>query len=90
MSRTLVVTNDFPTRRGGIETFVFELCKRFAPDGVVVCTASMPGDLEFDAELPFPVLRDPTSMLVPTRPVARRVVRAFERYRCDRFVGRRA
>jgi phosphatidyl-myo-inositol dimannoside synthase len=86
VSRTLVVTNDFPTRRGGIETFVFELCKRFEPKDVVVYTASMPDDHEFDAKLPFPVLRDPTSMLVPSPAVARRVVRAFGEYRCDRVL----
>ena len=49
MTRTLVVTNDFPTRRGGIESFVLALCERMPPDQVVVYTASMPGGTEFDA-----------------------------------------
>ena len=39
-----MVTNDFPTRRGGIESFVLALCERLPPDEVVVYTASMPGD----------------------------------------------
>jgi phosphatidyl-myo-inositol dimannoside synthase len=86
VSRTLVVTNDFPTRAGGIESFVYALCERFPPDEVVVYTASMPGDAAFDADLPFPVLRDPTSMLLPTPSVARRVVAAFEEYGCDRVL----
>jgi phosphatidyl-myo-inositol dimannoside synthase len=86
VSRTLVVTNDFPTRQGGIESFVYALCERFPADKVVVYTASMPGGAEFDAGLPFPVLRDPTSMLLPTPPVARRVVAAFEEYGCDRVL----
>lgn len=39
-SRTLIVTNDFPPRQGGIETFVRELADRFPPDEVVVFTST--------------------------------------------------
>ena len=42
VSRVLFVTNDFPTRRGGIESFVLALCERLPADEVVVYTASMP------------------------------------------------
>ena len=86
MSRILFVTNDFPTRRGGIETFVLALCQHLPADEVVVYTASMPGDLEYDAELPFPVYRDPASMLLPTPAVARRVITVMRRHDCDRVV----
>ncbi|QWC85660.1 glycosyltransferase family 4 protein [Nocardioidaceae bacterium] len=87
--RVLVVTNDFPTRRGGIETFVLNLCRgleALAPGSVVVHTASMDGDAAYDAQLPFPVVRDPTSMLVPSPAVRRRVVGTFEAYGCDRVL----
>jgi phosphatidylinositol alpha-1,6-mannosyltransferase len=70
MSRTLVVTNDFPTRRGGIESFIYALCNRLDPDEVVVYTASMPGAREFDARLPYRVIRDRSSVVLPTRAVA--------------------
>lgn len=83
--RTLVVTNDFPTRRGGIETFVLSLCAGLAPD-VEVYTASMPGAAEYDATLAYPVHRDPTSMLLPTPAVRRRVVRAFKESGADSVV----
>ena len=86
MSRVLVVTNDFPTRRGGIESFVLALCERMPPDEVVVYTASMPGAQAYDAGLAFPVYRDPSSMLLPTPPVARRVVEVLRRHGCDRVV----
>jgi len=86
VSRVLFVTNDFPTRHGGIETFVLSLCERMDPDEVVVYTASMPGDLEYDTTLPFPVYRDPSSMLLPTPAVARRVVEVMRRHDCDRVV----
>jgi phosphatidylinositol alpha-1,6-mannosyltransferase len=86
VSRVLFVTNDFPTRRGGIETFVYELCNHMDPSEVVVYTASMEGDVEFDATLPFPVYRDPSSMLLPTPAVGRRVVEVMKRHDCDRVV----
>lgn len=86
MSRTLVVTNDFPTRRGGIESFVLALCERMPADEVVVYTASMPGDEEFDTRLPFPVYRDPARILLPTPAVGRRAVGVMRRHGCDRVV----
>jgi phosphatidylinositol alpha-1,6-mannosyltransferase len=36
MGATLIITNDVPPRLGGIETFVYELARRFPPDEVVV------------------------------------------------------
>jgi phosphatidyl-myo-inositol dimannoside synthase len=84
--RVLVVTNDFPPRWGGIETFVMALCQGMPADGVVVYTASMPGAAELDAELPFPVHRDPTRTLLPTPAVSRRVCDVLRRESCDRVL----
>lgn len=86
MGRILFVTNDFPTRRGGIESFILALCERMPPDEVVVYTASMAGDREYDAELGFPVYRDPARTLLPTPAMARRVVEVMRRHDCDRVV----
>jgi phosphatidylinositol alpha-1,6-mannosyltransferase len=86
VSKVLVVTNDFPTRRGGIESFVLALCERMDPESVVVYTASMPGDLAFDEGLPFPVYRDPSSMLLPTPAVGSRAVEVMKRHGCDRVL----
>lgn len=83
MSRTLVVTNDFPTRQGGIESFVYALAERLPSDEVVVYTAAMPGDREFDALLPFPVVRDRTSMLLPTPALAHRTAAVLRAENCD-------
>lgn len=41
--RTLVVTNDFPPRQGGIETFVHAMAGRFPAGSVVVYTSAEPG-----------------------------------------------
>ena len=42
MATTLVVTNDFPPRIGGIERFVEQVCG-FCDDDVVVLTSTEPG-----------------------------------------------
>lgn len=86
MGRTLVVTNDFPPRRGGIENFVRALVDDLPPAEVVVYTARMSGSEGFDAERPYPVLRDRAAMLLPTRRVASEVQRAARRYDCDHVV----
>jgi phosphatidylinositol alpha-1,6-mannosyltransferase len=86
MTRTLVVTNDFPPRRGGIETMVRQLCDRLPADQVVVHTATMPGGAAYDGGLPFPVVRDPSRVLLPTPAVARRVSATLRRHDCDRVV----
>jgi phosphatidylinositol alpha-1,6-mannosyltransferase len=84
--RTLVVTNDFPPRRGGIEVYVRQFCDELDPEDVVVHTASMPGDAEYDARLPFPVVRDPAGTLLPTPAAGRRIEATLRRHGCDRVV----
>ncbi|MFJ1900803.1 glycosyltransferase family 4 protein [Streptomyces sp. NPDC088115] len=84
MARTLVVTNDFPPRQGGIETFVHAMTSRFPADSVVVYTSSEPGAAAYDAELSYPVIRDRARMLLPTPRVAGRAAALARRYGCDR------
>ena len=86
MGRILVVTNDYPPRRGGIESFVFSLCAGLPAAGVVVYTARLPGSPKVDAPAPDPVLRDRTGMLLPTQRAARAVRDAMVDHGCDRVV----
>ncbi len=86
VTRTLVVTNDFPPRRGGIETWVRSLCDEHDPADVVVHTARMPGDSEYDARLPFAVVRDPARTLLPTPAATARVADTLRRTGCERVV----
>ncbi|MFD7496196.1 glycosyltransferase family 4 protein [Streptomyces sp. NPDC059832] len=84
MGSTLVITNDFPPRQGGIETFVHAMATRVPDDDVVVYTSHEPGDAAYDASLPFPVVRDPSRMLLPTGRVTRRAVEIAGAHGCDR------
>ncbi|HEY0506631.1 MAG TPA: alpha-(1-2)-phosphatidylinositol mannosyltransferase, partial [Blastococcus sp.] len=83
MTRTLVVTNDFPPRQGGIQTFVAALLARRPPGSVVVLASDAPGAAEHDKALPYPVVRRPTGMLLPTRATARAAVDLARRHGCD-------
>jgi phosphatidylinositol alpha-1,6-mannosyltransferase len=84
---TLVVTNDFPPRVGGIETFVRHVC-RALDDRVVVLTRTEPdtgATRAHDDGLPFPVHRVPGPLL-PTRSVARRSTDLLREYGATRVV----
>ncbi|MDR0627412.1 MAG: glycosyltransferase family 4 protein [Bifidobacteriaceae bacterium] len=83
MPRTLVVTNDFPPKSGGIENFVFQLVRRLPPKEVVVFTSSAEGDATFDADLPFPVVRARTRVLLPTPHIQRGAELLVEHFNCD-------
>ena len=90
MHKTLIVTNDFPPRPGGIQTFIHNMALRLDPDRVVVYTSSWQRGTEraaataaFDAEQPFPVVRDPATMLLPTPRATRRAVRLLREHGCS-------
>ena len=82
--RTLVVTNDFPPRAGGIQAFVHSLASRLPADEVVVYASSWKGATAFDAEQSFPVVRHPTSLMLPTPDVLRRARSVAAAEGCDR------
>ncbi|HLT09652.1 MAG TPA: glycosyltransferase family 4 protein [Micromonosporaceae bacterium] len=82
--RTLLITNDFPPRPGGIQQFVHNLAVRQAPDSLIVYASRWKGWEKFDADQPFTVIREDTSVLLPTRSVARRAVEIARQHKCDR------
>ncbi|RIV38446.1 glycosyltransferase family 4 protein [Micromonospora radicis] len=83
MGRTLLVTNDFPPRPGGIQSFVHNLAVRQPAGSVVVYASSWPDAEKFDADQPFEVVRERTRVLLPTPLVARRAARLARAYDCD-------
>jgi phosphatidyl-myo-inositol dimannoside synthase len=83
MPKVLIVTNDFPPRRGGIQSFVHALATRLPPDGVVVYAPAFQGAAAFDAQQPFPVIRHPGTLMLPVRPVARRAAALLAEHGCD-------
>ena len=78
--RTLVVTNDFPPRQGGIQSFVHEVAIRQPAGSIVVYASNHDGAADFDAAQPFPVIRHPTGLLLPTPGARRRIAAVAQEY----------
>jgi phosphatidylinositol alpha-1,6-mannosyltransferase len=89
MHKTLIVTNDFPPRPGGIQAFLHNMALRLDPGRIVVYASTWKrGDegaeatAAFDAEQPFTVVRDRTTMLLPTPGATRRAVGLLREHGC--------
>ncbi|PRZ41367.1 phosphatidylinositol alpha-1,6-mannosyltransferase [Antricoccus suffuscus] len=82
--KTLVVTNDFPPREGGIQTFVRAMVAQFDPREVAVYCSTSPGAAEYDAGCGFEVVRNRATMLLPTRSVTADVIATARRIGADR------
>jgi phosphatidylinositol alpha-1,6-mannosyltransferase len=83
MPKVLIVTNDFPPRSGGIQSFVHALATWLPRGSVVVYAPRWPGAAEFDARQPFPVIRHPGSLMLPVPSVARRARAILAEHDCD-------
>ncbi|WP_040790065.1 glycosyltransferase family 4 protein [Nocardia paucivorans] len=85
MARTLLVTNDFPPRPGGIQSYLQALAGQLAPDELVVYAPRWRGDshIKFDAEQKYQVVRHPTTLMVPTPAVLRRARKILRAEHCD-------
>jgi phosphatidylinositol alpha-1,6-mannosyltransferase len=82
MMPTLLVTNDFPPRAGGIQGYLAELAARLPAGELVVYAPAWAGAEEHDAALAYPVHRHPGSLMLPVPPVARRAADLANRYDC--------
>ena len=83
MPKTLVLTNDYPPRQGGIQSFVHALASARPPGSVVVYAPSWEGAAAFDAEQPFPVIRHPGSLMLPVPGVLHRAQEIVKEHGCD-------
>jgi phosphatidylinositol alpha-1,6-mannosyltransferase len=71
--KTLLVTNDFPPRVGGIQRTLAALVGELPPERVAVLCPAWDGAEAFDANAPYRVFRQPERFLWPTPGVGRRV-----------------
>lgn len=80
MVRHLLVTNDFPPKIGGIQSYLWELWRRLPPDDVIVHTTPYAGTEAFDAEQDFTIVRSREPWLLPQPVLTRRVDALASRY----------
>lgn len=63
--RHLLVTNDFPPKIGGIQSYLWELWRRLPANDVTVLTTAHPGAAAFDRQAGFRIHRIGESVLLP-------------------------
>jgi phosphatidylinositol alpha-1,6-mannosyltransferase len=76
--RTLLVTNDFPPRVGGIQRTLHALWRTLPADRVSVLAPAWDGAERFDAGEPYAITRFPRTFAWPTPGARRRVDEAIE------------
>ena len=77
--RHVLVTNDFPPKVGGIQSYLWELWRRVPADSFSVLTIDHPESAAFDARQAFEIERVATRMLLPSPGLARHIRRRCER-----------
>jgi phosphatidylinositol alpha-1,6-mannosyltransferase len=89
MSRVLLVTNDFPPRRGGIQSYLKELVDHLVAAGTHTVTVYAPkwnGADDFDIEARasgYSVVRHPGTLMLPVPAVAGRMRKLIGRHDID-------
>jgi phosphatidylinositol alpha-1,6-mannosyltransferase len=86
MRRILLVTNDFPPRRGGIQSYLEELVGHLVVGGTHTLNVYAPewkGSDEYDAAAPYDVTRHPGALMLPVPSVANRMKRLVNRHDID-------
>src|SRR5574341_1160821 len=78
---TLLITNDYPPRAGGIQQYCHNLVRRLPPHQVVVYAPAWPGAADFDAGEAYRIVRHPSSRMLPTPEVARRAIELIRELR---------
>jgi phosphatidylinositol alpha-1,6-mannosyltransferase len=73
--RHLLVTNDFPPKIGGIQSYLWELWRRLPAEDVTVLTSPYADAADFDRRQAFRVVRTPEPVLLPSPLMTRRVRR---------------
>lgn len=73
MPRTLLVTNDFPPRVGGIERMLEALVTQLPADRISVFCSAHDEGAAFDTSVPYRVLRQPERFMWPTSDIGDRV-----------------
>lgn len=81
--RHLFVTNDFPPKLGGIESYLTNLCKGFDPADVVVLAPAREGHRSVDEALPYDMVRVEGSYLRATKDVHRALLGAAREHEVE-------
>ena len=84
--RHILLTNDFPPKVGGIQSYLWELWRRLPPDDVTVLTASRDQSDWWDAQQKFRIIRSREPVLLPNPHLARKVRRLASTFGAEAVV----
>lgn len=79
----LLVTNDFPPKIGGIQSYLWELWRRLPAEAAVVLTTPHPDARVFDEAAPMRIERVERPVLLPEPAVRRRILDLAEEIDAD-------
>jgi phosphatidyl-myo-inositol dimannoside synthase len=79
----LLVTNDFPPKIGGIQSYLWELWRRFPAGSAEVLTTPYAGTASFDGGSPLPITRTKQKWMAPTRGLREQIVAHAKRMGTD-------
>jgi phosphatidylinositol alpha-1,6-mannosyltransferase len=82
----LLVTNDFPPKLGGIQSYLWELWRRLPPEDVCVLTSPHDGAAEWDAAQPFRVERVREPWLIGQPWLRRRILSLADEFGAELVV----
>ena len=77
------MTNDFPPRPGGIQSYLHALASRQPACDLVVYAPAWSGAARFDAEQSFEVVRHPGTLMLPVPSVLRTARDVAKAHHCD-------
>jgi phosphatidyl-myo-inositol dimannoside synthase len=86
VTRVLLVTNDFPPRRGGIQSYLEQLVGQLVRAGSHTLTVYAPkwkGSDDYDRAAPYEVARHPGTLMLPEPSVISRMRRLIKRGHID-------
>lgn len=80
---SLLVTNDFPPKHGGIQSYLYELWRRLPPEETTVLTTPFAGAAAWDAQQAYRIERVRSRVLWPTRSLTLRIDALAREVRAD-------
>jgi phosphatidylinositol alpha-1,6-mannosyltransferase len=81
--RSLFITNDFPPRIGGAQSYYWGLIQTLDPSDIVIIAPDQPGSRDFDATHAYRVHRYPLQQLRPTRGLLRLSLELIEKHELE-------
>lgn len=81
--RHLLVTNDFPPKVGGIQSYLWELWRRLPAEETTVLATPHAGAADFDAAQPYRIVRSREPVLLPNPWLRRQVLALAEEVAAD-------